>query len=576
MTTDEKNSDNETLPTRPREDIEADMRALEQTFTEFDEALNPLRDDIEELPERDKLIIDELSSRLAEEEISNDIFDELVPYKMLPIANRVRRAMQEFKKLNAQQQRLETEMTPYRREDYQNMIQNLSERLNYDAVFEYFDEKNRDPDGHVELLDTTAREIYELRRYQHDIATTSDSQRNFHNYDFHCRTLAAYAKRWKEKGFLDDEPIRNFESGQELVQMEDYRMEVVTYVNNVMEQLESYNRLRAVYQHTLSSWYPFDLALARVQNVLSIERNREEADDEEYEFFENFREIGFDPEFIAAAAKYINKAVEKHRRLGHLPPTEETLRQDRQRIDLLETDVSVNEVRFDGFTPPEGLVAVITPEDILQEVRTLLPPDFIQGLRNLSHKPRPEKSPKDDPTVETMGRYVPVFEDKTLVSADIEIYRELFAPENADELQRELIRSDFMDTVWHEFGHNAHHMMRYDEMRAWEVVMEEDNTAITWYVNYARKDSESRGKIEDFSDTFRLFVTNPATLHALSPLRYQFMFDYFQRRLKTTQQEAFNNQMSIKMLATYTVWQKNGYTAKDIKKIYLSHETDKE
>lgn len=135
-------------------------------------------------------------------------------------------------------------------------------------------------------------------------------------------------------------------------------------------------------------------------------------------------------------------------------------------------------------------------------------------------------------------------------------------------------KKDFEYTTWHEFGHNAHHLMRYDEIMAWESVMQDDPGAVTWYVKHARKDNEKRGKREDFSESFMLFLGNPALLFTLSSKRYNFMFDFFTSRLKDEQIPSFKQRIGDQLMLTFSVWQKMDYSAEDIRRIYQSHELE--
>jgi len=292
--------------------------------------------------------------------------------------------------------------------------------------------------------------------------------------------------------------------------------------------------------------------------------------------YENFEAVDYDPRFIEAARLYTERVIEEHRRLGNLPATPEILKKERERIDSIKETEKINGIKFEGFDAPEGMIAVVTSQEMMNELGKLLPPDFLSGLKALSRKERPIKLPKGDQTIEMTGSFVANFSDNGQCdAAEIKIYRDLFVPLTAKDIEKILVRAEFMGTVWHEFGHNAHYLMRYEEMESWEQVVATDKTAVTWYVKCARANNEDWGKREDFADSFKLFLINPALLYVLSPKRYLFMNDFFERRLKTSQVQGFRENAAKNILLSLILWKENGYTQEDIRKIYLSYEFEK-
>jgi hypothetical protein len=564
----------ETLEQQPRsrETIQADLSALQLRLEQFDGELNPLRDKVEGLPEDQRDLIDNICSILSQEDVTDDELGGMLAETSLPVALEMKKAVMEYKRLNKIQQTLENEFLPYRKTDFEKLLREVSDGVNYDAVFDYYRSRKLEGGSSSDMLINTASQLYELRRFQHNLVVPGDEVRDFHYYDYRCSVLESFSREWAEKGFL-----RDMTSQGDVHQAHEYgevvsirRTEIVSHLDHILKQLEEFNILSGVYQHSLSSGYPYDFQLSEVKRVLNFNRDWHPWD------FEGFENIDFDPAFLTAAVRHITEVVHEHRQNGHLPPTAEILMKERERIDKIEVGKLAGEINVEGFEAPDGTTVAVTPQEIIQEIRELLPPDFIQDLRAISHKKkRSERDPKDESNIETTGTFVPVFdEDRNLVAVEIEIYKDLFVDQSSENLEIVLAKKEFMGTVWHEFGHNAHHVMRFDEMKAWEQVMVEDQTAITWYVKYSREDNEGRGKREDFSESFRLFITDPALLYTLSPTRYQFMFDYFNRRLKTDQRQTFSSHLTRLLSNTYEVWGKCGYSQNDIKGIYLSHQKE--
>lgn len=560
----------EVSPIRPREVIELDSTALDKRFQDFGAQWGALWDQVDTLPEEHRSLISRMLHRLEEGDIPDNELDGSLPLDVIPAAQKFREVMGRYRDLMSQRRGLNTELTPYRRQDFERLVLEASARISYDSIFDYYRDSNRSF-GSSDSLYNTASQLYSLRRFQHLLVSPLEATGDFDFFDSGCRTLESYLVEWEKKGFLDPEPTDESQINQKFGEsVLAARRQLLEGLDGIMIQLERYNKLRGVYQHTLEFWYPYDPQLATIQRVLNFKR------DEHGNDYEDFEKLDFDPAFIEAAKRHIARVIEEHRTAGHLPDTDESLQAERRRIDTIEVGEQVGKVRVEGFKAPEGMMAVVTPEELLLQAGELLPPDFISGLRAISHRARPEKSPQEDPNVELMGRFLPIFnEEHNFAGGEIEVYRSLFISPNTSEILKLLVlkllvMSEFMGTLWHEFGHNAHHMMRYDELNAWEDVMFQDRTAVTLYVRHTRKSSQNQGKREDFSESFMLFLTNPALLQAISPSRYDFMLGYFNRRLKTGQLKKFNDFLDGQLLKDHLTWERAGYTPQDVRRRYLS------
>jgi len=570
--------------TRPREAIETELNAIEEEIISMDEVLVPIEQEIDNLPENQLRSLQELTARLELEEIADDELNTMFPDTLMPLVQQIKIVAAKYRGLEAKRTLLEHELTSYAKEDLRQAIEDLSGRLDYDSVFDYYRNlgwgKGK---SNTDLLTNTVVELYQLRRFQHELEVGGD-KKDYYFYASGLRTLERYRQTWHEKGFLiegpkkaSNEPLisrkKDFIDGATDPASEQSitkkRQDLVRETRQIYDQIEKFSDLAIIYRHNLLPKSFTDHKLEDVIRVLDIEN-----DFHRYQGFEGIEELDFDSEFIAAAERHLQKVFEEHRNLGHVMPDEEALLKEKQRINNLDVEKDLDEIKWEGFDAPDGSELVVTPEQIVNEVRDVLPPDFVHRLRVLRYRDRGEANAGgDDPNISLMGLFIPIYdEDHEMQAAEIEIYRDLIVPKDIGEIEKIKVRLEFMGTVWHEFGHNAHHMMRFDEMEAWEKVMQEDTTAVTWNVNSARKIGEVKEKKEDFSDSFKLFVSNPALLIVLSPIRFQFMKEFFERRLKTGQLASLNQRLNEQILTSLYAWEKLGHTPESIRKIYLSYD----
>lgn len=551
---------------RTREIIENEIGSVLYRINLLEIEFGPLSQRVDSLPEDQRQAIDDLVVRLGDEDVPEEELREAFSGDVLPLALELRDGMGRLKGLYEEGSRLDRELLPYRKADFEKILQNLSARVKFDAVFEYHGDSKKVKTG-SDLLINTVSDLYLLRRYQYE-ALHSEGERDFAYYDFACHTLETFSKEWEEKGFLFDQEKEGYKYDQSFGQpVRAERLQKAASLKEILDELQEYNRLSLIYKIKLTTRYPLDPELSEVQRVLGY--TKEERD----WGFEDFEEVDFDPGLVTAAARFAERRVAFHRATGHLMPTTETLEDERKRIDVTENGNVDQDIRVEGFEAPEGMKAVVTPDGLIDEVKRILPPDFVRGLKALVHKDSPGVDDISDPEVDVVGRFVPKFDqDGNLTEAEIRVFQKLFAPEGSDQRQVALIWSEFMDTTYHEFGHNAHHVMRLDEMREWEKVLAADKTAVTAYTQYSRSVNENRGKREDFADSFMLFVRNPAVLSVISPLRLQFMFDYFRRRIRTDQWDDFRVHVANQLTASLKAWENLGYNSESIRRIYLAHE----
>jgi hypothetical protein len=470
-----------------------------------------------------------------------------------PVSNLIKDAWTLFERQKA----LEEEYHPYAKEDFQKLVGELSSRMDYDAMFDYLrSSEDRDPMKY---------DLFLLRKYQYDLTVIQDEELDTGTYVHRVNILKQFLQKWEKKEFLLDKPQEGYKPspvfGEEVRKR---RKELNDWVAPYLEQLEDYNTLRNIYTPTVKYGWPFDQRLADVVEFLDTES-----------MTGDFKMSDLDPALVEAAHRHISKVLHEHAVLGHINPDAVTLEEERERIDAIDIEEVAQTLKLEGFNPPEGMITTVTSEDVLFFIKKLLPPDFLRQLDSLSHKEKADNSEEKSDSLETTGACHTYFAaDGSVDRSEIEIYRSPFVSENASDIEKAKAGVEFLGTLWHEFGHNAHHVMRYDEMKSWEDAMAADKTAVTWYVKYSRGVDSNTGKREDFADSFKLFMLYPAVLNVISPLRFLFMTNYFKSRLQSDQWEGFRNSMIIKMYDVAKLWEKNGQTQEDIIAAYLYHEEE--
>lgn len=566
-------------PARPREVIQKDLVGIEDAFTKLEEEMSPLRDKYDELPEDHQQLFDSFARKFEDKDVTDEEIEKDCPQELVPILKELRGYIGRGKNLYKRQDNLHEEELHYVKDESEKALQSLASRVDYDGVFAYFREietRSKERIGGSDLLSNVATELYILRKYLHEQQNgLIDGVPDFYYYDSILRTVKQFDGEWSKRGFVreassQDNTEVDYIPREKVVEA---RTQLVAESQKSLEQLEQYGEMFPTYRPSIrNNREHIDHWLEEVVRVLDFDPEK----GRNLYYSESFAQIDFDPAFVLAAKRQIDQIVLEHRRAGRLPKTADVLQEDRQRIDAVSNEALFGGLKFEGFETPEGMTRLVSPEEIIEQAKKVIPPDFARNLRSLSHKPEAEKTDGSDPNVETVGTFIPVFgtgkDWDQLQVTEIEVYRDLFVAEGTDQIEAAVAKSEFMSTTWHEFGHNAHYTLDYDEMTTWEKIIKEDKTAITWYVRFSREKEEPRGKREDFAESFKLFLNNPALLFTLSPNRYHYMYEYFDRHLQTQQREPFKKKLREQLMISFAVWQKLGHSADDVRRIYLEIE----
>jgi hypothetical protein len=537
---------------RPRNEIEADLRSIEDQRKELIDKTEPIREQISALPGNEWEVVNNYIRSLDQE--GPEVEPIELPKKLIPLAKKIKDSQEKGEALTERQLKLEMEMVPYRKEDLIELANDLSERIDYDAVFNYY--RGRQHSGSTtDLIENTVDELFRLRRYQFEMVEEENGQ-NFNFYDRRCLDLEESQKAWQVKGFLKDSSHVD-EQSVEVIEgsVTEERRELVRKMEQILANLDTYRRLTSVYQFKISHSYPFDAKLDAVYRIINVEGNKRGRR------YENFEEIGFDPRFVQAAIRHVDQVVTEHQNLGHLPSD--------NKVEA-ETQ-SLEEIEIRGLDSPKGMLRVVTAEEIETEIQDYLPPSLLEKLRAVVCCERPD-SIEDEEGIETVGGCRPFYDEESrLTAVEVEVYWSPYLPEDSSMDAYVSLRLNFLDTLWHELGHNSHHLMRFEELAAWEKVMAEDDVAVSRYVTRARNEDKKKGKREDFSETFSLFVSEPARLEIISPARFGFMLDFFDQRLSQDQKKVFQMRLLGRLLKCHSYWKKKEKTPEDIRREHLAY-----
>ncbi len=562
-----------TLP-RSRKAIEEDLNQVDEEVSQFAERFSHVSEQMDNLSEERRDVINGfIESHLEEDQNNERNPDVTLSDEEAILAEKMVEAVRIQQKLEQRNEKLQEELLPFRKKDLDQLIDDLSERTDYDAVMSYYGpDKNRTGS---DILQNAVFELYQLRKYQYELNESVDVEHDYNFYDFRCETLESYKSGWEEKGFLKQSTEVEESSLDLSEETKPDRIKLLAEITEVVNQLDEFNHLAGIYQHTLTYSSSFDKSHSHLKSLSRILTPNGNSSGYDY-----FTEAGFDPKLIKAVKTQTEKLIAEHRVNGRLPATSETIAIKQQQIDAMDYTKLLAETKVVGLEKKHGLECTVSPEGLLDEVRTNIPPELLSGLKSLGYKEnggQVEVSNQGEIVGESIGEFIPTFDENgKMISTEIAVYKSPFVPEGLLSVDKLVSKSKFMSIVWHEFGHNAHHLMTYDEMIAWEDTMTKDKTAVTWYVEYSRNQQNIRGKREDFSESFMLYIDNPALLHTLSKERYEFMTKFVADRLQTDQKDTFNQKQTIKLLSAYNVWEKGGYTEEDIRNMYLGHEKEKE
>lgn len=552
---------------RSKETVKADLVAMEK---EFDKMTNETDDWWGKLSETDQDILDEAAenvfenNNLSDQEKEIEINKRILAHEDNPeIANLIKICADGFK-LKDELIGLQNEYLPYKKQEVAGQINEIEAKADFGQVVNYYaDKKSRNDSGNIS---NTFGEFYYLRK------VSSLAQEEFKNNDYDVmirieNQLKSYESEWREKGFIDDDK----KDDRVVVDVEDIRkgrQTVIESINKVEEDIKNFSDISSPYKRDES--YIFDF-------LFDLERSL--SPNEAYGM-DKFSELDYDPRLIMAAGEYVKKRQQENVVNGKVVLTEQE-KKNFAESKIEDGKEDFTNLKFSGFSEKEGMELILDGAELKQYLKDNIPVGFFKGITeiNASDEIPPEDvdlvdnkgatEDKEEIKVCTDGEFISVSDERgNYVSGNIKVYAPINLEKGSDVMQKVLARSRFNDVAVHEIGHGVHKNLTLEEYEAWEKILEEDKTAVTWYVDYARKKTTDSGKREDFSETFITFSKSPGLLEVLSEKRFEYMKELYLSRTEEDKREKFKSQIESSIKLENLVWEVNNLSKERIKEIY--------
>lgn len=559
---------------RAAEEIKGDLAALQLERNAVSDVLEPLLDKAYTYPESERKFIQKFIAKVSAPELTaaDFVVPEDCPESLRPLIQELLPCFEKEYALTVREGELQKEYLPQLAAELQPQIEDLSKRIDYDAVFAYFKRAHEDVEhGSKLIFSNEVNKFFALRSYAHRINSPSENpEADYYNLLGATENMRDWGVEWESHGFLKERTSIDAGTTENINTpgTPEARKVLTESLQSSMDELVRYEKFSRIYR-------TFDQATQERPNrwLAQLDYNVS-GSGTDFGFIKEFEKLDFDPKFVAAAIRHTEVILTEYRTLGRLSKTDDDLKNMRASIEAIPFQELVATIPIQGFEAPPGTKLLMDPDE-LRGWLEYLPPEFCESLLSISHRPPRPKSP-DKPNIETAGTFSPVYGSgenwDTVVAKKIEIYLPVAVAESATEQQSNIAKMELLETIWHEFGHNAHHMLDLEEMTVWEEVILDDQTAPTWYVKSSREKNEATGKREDFAESFMMYLSDPALLYKLSALRYQFMSEFFDRRLQESQKQKFDNRRDNLIQAALMFWKEKGMSDDDIRKAYAPHE----
>ena len=477
------------------------------------------------------------------------------------------------------------------RHELERAVNDLSSRLNYTAIFDYYlntpvtEDPNTIAGNQLNLFSMLA----ELRRAFDDGSMRTAAARDIKWWldqlvggQRHGQGRAMAAE-WDKLGFLLPEPQARQAAELTSRTRDDTDERVKTLVRRAtqaFDDLLDYEELGDIYRREGSTATYTPRVKDREFRALELLR----ALDGRHSPYSHHLVAGkrkhFDPALVSAAEVAFDQKLRSYRESGQTSQTEaeraimlaeQRARQtwgslrDKLPVIVLNRPLDNDEIRF--FDEPS----------LFDELQRMMPACFLADLANIEFTTKPAEAHDDDPTFETLAWYVPKNDlgNGTVEGAHIQIFSSLtmrfaeFAGQTHSERMTEYLyaRMERLRTVAHEIGHHVHrYTLSLDELRNWEQIMRDDRAEVTHYVRVSRAKSDAIGRIEDFCESFSYFFTYPALLQEISPRRFAFMRELCLSRLDEPERQAYNDRLERTVAAHREAWAKQGRSPADVAK----------
>lgn len=447
--------------------------------------------------------------------------------KLLSVVNQSERGSRRSSKLESLRERYK----PYKVQKIAQLCQNLSDRFNWDAFLEHYDniyyfdfERGSDPwDNHI--IDNGLATFASLRRIQQMAEDGTLAGESYGQLKFWEHTIIANAQEWEKRNFLLPEPVVQEGPKPSVEAIKQRRVELRQKVAQELERIKGYSDLKSKFRDMWSYKAP-DVFLSAIIYSLEVETDE------------------YDPRFLDAIERFLAKRKQQHRERGLLPMPNEEYAANLEKLHKIGVEEALENIEIKGLEEVEGQILVITKDELKDELRQAIPGCFLDKIEIIIATKRSDKD-EDDPNIEVIGSHRPTLdEDGNLISGRIEIYESPRVDKNANIFDKQLARVLFVGATLHEVAHRVHYELDFSDMREWETVVQKDDVEVTWYVGYTREKNPMRTLREDFCETYRLAILHPGYLYDLSPIRYEFMMRFIRKHMGPEQKNAFLTSIS--------------------------------
>jgi hypothetical protein len=141
---------------------------------------------------------------------------------------------------------------------------------------------------------------------------------------------------------------------------------------------------------------------------------------------------------------------------------------------------------------------VMTNEEVKQYLQAAIPPQHLLRCVKIRYVPQTANA-QGTPVA---GRFIPVFRQISVYPVS----------------QETLTPQDILSTLTHEVGHNVYYNLRLDApalLTQWTKLYQQ---GVGFVSDYA-----GTSDVEDFAESYRAYVLQPALLQQASPVKYEFM-----------------------------------------------------
>lgn len=467
----------------------------------------------------------------------------------------------------ALQQRMaasEVEYKPILKEDIAELVAEVTPRVNYDPVFNSPPADQEQADAL--MIHRRLEGFMFLRATEKAIKTQRIDEYSFSKLAVIYNKLKKDTDQWKARGWLNDEPdpdpVEDASEGdiEKLEETVDWHWEQAS----IFRRLAKFYRPSSIsivkFGRDLESAFSIVFDLRRDGFLLDVTFESYSEDGRVPDF-----KVGVDPRLVYSLKWFINQEIGKVREeTGALPQFDKRKRYVENQLDF-DIEEAWRKIKIEGLEAKPGERLIITSEELIRELQKRIPSYFVKNLGSVKFTEFSGKvtglvsEDLSDQFVFT-GKHFTRFSPETgeYTHDDIEIYREPILKDEDDDIVADVKKGFILDTLVHEIAHGVHARLTLEEMQAWEKVLEDDQTALTNYVNLARNAIEHKdilGRIEDFTESMMYFANHNPTIYNNSRARCDYMANLFYTYARPEERDRINKHI-MEQLSQYNAIQR--------------------